>query len=234
MGKYIKKFDTHSDYEDFIETEDFIRPNVSYCVDNKDVHYNSTQTLFALEIESGEFISFYFQSGTLYANTDDGLSALWVLDDDGVVTDNISYSISDRAPILEQINEHYGTSFTGWSDNEIALSYGNTLPNWNVYEKIEMPRPINVKICIDPTPYDELYAYGYILDGTLNLIALTESPTNAAQVRENGNVSGAVTNKTLEQIMQMVETYTVTQVKLEGTINYGSTVQSWEDYELVN
>jgi hypothetical protein len=40
MGKYIKKFDTHSDYEDFIETEDFIKPNVSYCVDNVEVHYN--------------------------------------------------------------------------------------------------------------------------------------------------------------------------------------------------
>lgn len=41
MGKYIKKFDTHSDYEDFIETEDFIKPNVSYCVDNVEVHYSS-------------------------------------------------------------------------------------------------------------------------------------------------------------------------------------------------
>jgi hypothetical protein len=40
MGKYIKKFDTHSDYEDFIETADFIKPNVSYCVDNVEVHYN--------------------------------------------------------------------------------------------------------------------------------------------------------------------------------------------------
>jgi hypothetical protein len=40
MGKYIKKFDTHSDYEDFIETEDFILPNVSYCVDDVEVHYN--------------------------------------------------------------------------------------------------------------------------------------------------------------------------------------------------
>ena len=40
MGKYIKKFDTHSDYEDFIETEDFIKPNISYCVDNVEVHYN--------------------------------------------------------------------------------------------------------------------------------------------------------------------------------------------------
>ena len=138
MGKYIKKFDTHSDYEDFIETEDFIRPNVSYCVDNKDVHYNSTQTLFALEIESGRFISFYFQNGVLYANTDDGSSALWVLDDDGVVVDNISYSIADRAPILAQINEHYGTSFTGWSDNEMGLRYDDIVPNWNAYEKIEI------------------------------------------------------------------------------------------------
>lgn len=41
MGKYIKKFDTHLDYEDFIETEDFIKPNVSYCVDNVEVHYSS-------------------------------------------------------------------------------------------------------------------------------------------------------------------------------------------------
>lgn len=144
MGKYIKKFDTHSDYEDFIETEDFIRPNVSYCVDNKDVHYNSIQTLFALEIESGRFISFYFQSGMLYGNTDDGSSALWVCDGNGVVVDNISIYGAERAPILEQINEHYGTSFTGWSDNEMGLRFGDTVPNWNAYEKIEMPAPNNL------------------------------------------------------------------------------------------
>lgn len=75
----------------------------------------------------------------LYANTDDGSSAIWVLDSDGVVIDNISYSIADRAQILAQINEHYGTSFTGWSDNEIGLRIGDTIPNWNAYEKIELP-----------------------------------------------------------------------------------------------
>lgn len=75
----------------------------------------------------------------LYANTDDGSSAIWVLNGDGVVIDNISYPKGERAPILEQINEHYGTSFTGWSDNEIGLRIGDTLPDWNAYEKIEMP-----------------------------------------------------------------------------------------------
>lgn len=75
----------------------------------------------------------------LYANTDDGSSALWVCDGNGVVVDNISFSIGERAPILEQINEHYGTSFAGWSDNEISLRVGDTVPNWNAYEKITMP-----------------------------------------------------------------------------------------------
>lgn len=72
----------------------------------------------------------------LYANTDDGSSALWVLNGDGVVIDNISYAIGERAPILAQINEHFGTSFTGWSDNEIGMRYGDSLPDWDAYEKI--------------------------------------------------------------------------------------------------
>ena len=72
----------------------------------------------------------------LYANTDDGSSALWVCDGNGIVVDNISIYGAERAPILEQINEHYGTSFTGWSDNEIGLRFGDPIPDWNSYEKI--------------------------------------------------------------------------------------------------
>ena len=40
MGKYLKKFDTHSEYSTYINGQDAILPNVSYCVNNKDVHYN--------------------------------------------------------------------------------------------------------------------------------------------------------------------------------------------------
>lgn len=64
-----------------------------------------------------------------------------MLDTNGVVVDNVSYAINDRARILEKINEHYGTSFTGWSDNEIGLRVGDTLPDWDAYEKIEMQIP---------------------------------------------------------------------------------------------
>lgn len=40
MAKYIRKFSAHTQYESFVETSDFIYPNVSYCLDNEnEVHY---------------------------------------------------------------------------------------------------------------------------------------------------------------------------------------------------
>lgn len=40
MAKYLRKFGSHSDYESFKQTEDFIRPNVSHCVTENENHYN--------------------------------------------------------------------------------------------------------------------------------------------------------------------------------------------------
>ena len=71
MGKYIKKFDTHSDYEDFIETEDFIKPNVSYCVDNVEVHYNPAPPM----IDGHEYVDLGLPSGTLWATMNVGASS---------------------------------------------------------------------------------------------------------------------------------------------------------------
>ena len=40
MGKYLKLFDTHAKYLAFTKTSDFIKPNVSHCVQENEVHYN--------------------------------------------------------------------------------------------------------------------------------------------------------------------------------------------------
>ena len=38
---YIRIFDTHAEYEAFLNSDEFIRPNVSYCKDkNYEVHYS--------------------------------------------------------------------------------------------------------------------------------------------------------------------------------------------------
>lgn len=40
MGKYIKLFNNHNDYETFKESQNFKLPNVSHCINENDVHYN--------------------------------------------------------------------------------------------------------------------------------------------------------------------------------------------------
>lgn len=42
--KYLKKFAEHTDYTAFTQTEAFVKPNVSVCVDNREVHYNKMGT----------------------------------------------------------------------------------------------------------------------------------------------------------------------------------------------
>ena len=41
--KYIKKFDEHSDYADFRRSENYVTPNVSYCLLEDELHYNPAQ-----------------------------------------------------------------------------------------------------------------------------------------------------------------------------------------------
>jgi hypothetical protein len=39
-NKYLKLFNQHSEYTDFTQTADFVRPNVSHCIVENHVHYN--------------------------------------------------------------------------------------------------------------------------------------------------------------------------------------------------
>ena len=39
MGKYLKLFETHSQYEAYVVGGEYLRPNVSHCISEDDVHY---------------------------------------------------------------------------------------------------------------------------------------------------------------------------------------------------
>ena len=49
MEKYIKLFETHSEYETFTNTGDFLKPNVSYCKQQNEVHYNPQRNIITYE-----------------------------------------------------------------------------------------------------------------------------------------------------------------------------------------
>ncbi len=40
MFKYLKSYDTHEEYNEYIKSGDFTLPNVTHCIDANEVHYN--------------------------------------------------------------------------------------------------------------------------------------------------------------------------------------------------
>lgn len=64
--KYLKMFESHSGYETFTQGDEFIKPNVSHCVQENEVHYNpiadySKKYLRTTALNDGE-IGFNFTS----------------------------------------------------------------------------------------------------------------------------------------------------------------------------
>ena len=57
MAKYLRLFDTHTEYAAYISGQDAVKPNVSYCKDNDDVHYNpktwANEYMQTVALESG-------------------------------------------------------------------------------------------------------------------------------------------------------------------------------------
>lgn len=73
MGKYLKLFETHSQYTAFTQTEDFIRPNVSYCKDQTDiVHYNP----FYDPYNGHTYVDLGLPSGTKWATMNVGATSV--------------------------------------------------------------------------------------------------------------------------------------------------------------
>ena len=99
MGKYLKLFSNHAEYDAFLETEDFIKPNVSHCIQENDVHYNpiphdySKDYLTFVALEDGA--TFTFNGATVNNITnkasyslDDGNT--WTEIESGVSTSSIN------------------------------------------------------------------------------------------------------------------------------------------------
>lgn len=82
----------------------------------------------------------------MYAPVDSGHK--WIADADGEVVENINPTKDGHSiiyEIIEGINAHFGTSFTEQDDMDKAYTIGQSIPNWNAYEKILLPEMVNFR-----------------------------------------------------------------------------------------
>lgn len=72
--------------------------------------------------------------------TKDGLAQIWYADANGVIIGNTPNADNVANAIIDGYNEHFGTDINIWTPETINLQVGDPLPNWNAYEKIELPK----------------------------------------------------------------------------------------------
>lgn len=141
MGKYLKKFNTHTEYETYINGSDKVLPNVSLCATENEVHYNpveASSTIVKYDIGSGKNTYFIgdFKGTKASVYTNENTQGCYVLTGDGRIVANTGLFsenlINDiiTAYIAQgiQINEVISTN--------INLQIGDIYPNFDTLEEI--------------------------------------------------------------------------------------------------
>lgn len=213
MGKYIKKFDTHSDYEDFIETEDFIKPNVSYCVDNVEVHYNP------LILPKDQYLTFdvitdgtirwhhygYLPNDTIYASFDNGETwqtltsggngtTLNVQEGDKIIFkgENDYYGIYNEGDSVWNYSRFRSTAKFNVSGNMLSLIYGDNFKQYTQLPQIDSSEAAH---------FLKIFDLSCIVSAKDLII-----PVNAANVTDHSFEGMFVGNYYLEEIPEILPT----------------------------
>lgn len=115
MGKYLKLFNNKNDYNEFIDSSDYVLPNVSYIMELGDVKFNPDTEPAEPEVPSDICVTMKFEA------TEDNLLAFEYADCNliGITVDEQPIDVT---PIDSQDVVMYVTSI------DAALSYENIIP----------------------------------------------------------------------------------------------------------
>lgn len=126
--KYLKSFETDAEYQNFKQSDKFIKPNVSHCVNENHVHYNPIPS--PKDIVGS--IAYYDGSSVKFALKDDYTSAMGT--PIGVVVIPKSHMEDGKCRIMSLANMSYKTPETGTlvgTNNSDARAAGANLM-WGV------------------------------------------------------------------------------------------------------
>ena len=204
MGKYLKLFDTHADYQAFTQTSDFIKPNVSHCVNENDVHYNpwtwAEEYLTFVAKEDGTFTFTPRSSNVISYSTDGGETwtegnsvevnsgdkVMWKgtmtpreYDGIGKFSSTGNFDVQGNAMSLLYGNKYKGqTDLTGKNFAFYSLFYGNT-------------KVVNAENLSLPATTLAAYCYNNMFSGCASLVTAPKLPaTTLASVCYDGMFNG--------------------------------------------
>lgn len=120
MGKYIKEFQTHAEYEAYAaDTENFITPNVSYCVDTfNEVHYSPFEYDY-----SNDYLTFKILENTTIRLTGADTVGFYYSTDNGETWTNLTRDLTSGVQFNAGTKVLWKRTFDSSSKN---LSFSGT------------------------------------------------------------------------------------------------------------
>lgn len=163
--------------------------------------------------------------------TRDGLAQIWYADANGVITGYTPTADNVASAIIDAYNEHFGTNINIWTPETKTLQVGGTVPNWNAYEKIELPNRFLWK-------YREMGGEGSVFGKVENdiLICYAKSQGDVLIADENGliisdtHVGGEFFEFMIKpRLNNLGITYTTISYDT-STYSENDNVKNWNDY----
>lgn len=166
--------------------------------------------------------------------TRDGLAQIWYADANGVVTGYTPTADNVASAIIDAYNEHYGTDINIWTPETKTLQVGDTVPNWNTYEKIEL-----ALIAINyPEQYGDSYPFGSVKGSTYEMQANNNKIIRASSDGVVVSLWGTpLEGQSLDLVKQkMAENgYPITSVVLiQSSLKLDDSVENWNSYSIIN
>lgn len=155
------------------------------------------------------------------------MAQIWYADANGVITGNTPTADNVASAIIDGYNEHFGTDIQIWTPETITLQVGDTVPNWNAYEKIELQI---VKVKFSGGIFGEKRGY--------KLYIATSNGSNTIIVDMEGGFVGNLQGPELTDQMKTYFTdvmnragYEVSETTSETlSLSVGDPIEGWEDY----
>ena len=199
MGDYLKLFETHSEYETYIGGQDVLLPNVSYCEDNNEVHYNPIvppsrviKTTINVETTSNPTVLFADWYGTAWNKVESAL----ITRPNGT-TFELTYDDLVQYDPYEGTDPYMGYQFDTIGTHTIEYTLNSNVTALNGHDMISDARniiSIEIPNCINSI---EAVAFGFC--DKLTTLILPNSITSLGADRQDSIIMDAsnLTNVTI-------------------------------------
>lgn len=184
------------------------------------------ETLWAIEFETGKFAFGHANEDEIFVATSGIGRQIWYADGDGVIAGSTESVDEVTDTIISIYNENFGTNISHLTPDTKLFEVGDTVPNWDAYEKISTL--VYIKIQGPGTAGYIINETGFIYTKNNNCYVFDLG--NGEVENDNGiRLSDTFKNSIIGRAVEAGLNITQVESK-EENFEIGQVMQNWDEY----